>query len=80
MSWIESLRVDKKLRKKIEEAIEKRVELRVKARLAENRLKPEDFEDDELAVIYEDERLKLMDELKRSGLLALLAALGISLF
>ncbi len=80
MSWLDTLRVDKKLRKKIETAIKKRVELRVKARLAENKLKPEDFEPEELAIIYEDERIKLIDELKRSGLLALLAALGISLF
>ncbi len=80
MSFWDRLRVDRKLKEKIKEAFEKRVELRVRARLAENRLSPEDFSEEELAIIYEDERLKLMDELKSKGLLALLAALGISLF
>ncbi len=72
--------IDLNLKKRISEAFDKRVELRVKARLAENKLKPEDFTKEELDIIYEDERLKLKDELKSKGLLALLAALGISLF
>ncbi len=80
MSFIDNLRIDKKLKEKIKDAFERRVELRVRARLAENRLTPEDFSQEELAIIYEDERLKLMDELKTKGFIALLAALGISLF
>jgi len=75
-----NLRIDKKLQERIREAFEKRVEMRVKARLAQNRLKPEDFDPDELEIIYEDERIRLKDELKTKGLIALLAALGISLF
>ncbi|MRI58912.1 MAG: dihydrouridine synthase [Epsilonproteobacteria bacterium] len=80
MSFLESLNVHAKLKRKIEEALEKRVEARVKARLAQHKLKPEDFDEEELAIIYEDERIKLIDDLKAKGLLALLAALGISLF
>ncbi len=68
------------LQQKIQEAIERRVETRVKARLAQHHLKPEDFDEKELAIIYEDERIKLMDDLKTKGLFAILAALGISLF
>ncbi len=69
-----------KLKQKIKEAIEKRVEIRVRARLAQHHLKKEDFTPEELKVIYEDERLKLYDDLKSKGLVALLAALGLSLF
>ena len=72
--------IPKKLQQKVKKAIENRVELRVKARLAQNHLKLEDFSDEELAIIYEDERLKLLDELKTKGLIGLLALLGISLF
>jgi len=80
MSFFDNFRIDRKLKSKINEAIKRRVELRVKARLAENKLDIKDFSEDELAIIYEDERVKLMDELKSKGLIALLAALGISLF
>ena len=80
MNFLDNFKIHTKLRKKIEEAIEKRVEARVRARLAEHKLKPEDFEEEELAIIYEDERIKFIDDLKAKGLLALLAALGISLF
>jgi Cdc6-like AAA superfamily ATPase len=68
------------LKERIKKAFEKRVELRVKSRLAQNRLKVEDFTKEELDIIYEDERLRLKDELKGKALIALLAALGISLF
>ena len=72
--------IPRKLQQKVKKAIENRVELRVKARLAQNHLKLEDFSEEELAIIYEDERLKLLDELKTKGLIGLLALLGISLF
>ncbi|MRJ03155.1 MAG: hypothetical protein GXO19_02145 [Epsilonproteobacteria bacterium] len=80
MSWIDRLRIDRRIARKVAEAIDRRVELRVQARLAENKLSKEDFSQEELAIIYEDERLKLLDELKSKGIIALLAALGISLF
>ncbi|BCD68083.1 hypothetical protein [Nitratiruptor sp. YY09-18] len=80
MKFLERFNISKKLRQKIKEAIEKRVELRVQARLAQHHLKKDDFTPEELAIIYEDERLKLYDDLKSKGLIALLAALGISLF
>ncbi len=80
MKWLKKFNIAPKLKKKIVDAIEKRVEVRVQARLAQNHLKKEDFTPDELAIIYQDERLKLYDDLKSKGLIALLAALGISLF
>ncbi|MRI83112.1 MAG: dihydrouridine synthase [Nitratiruptor sp.] len=80
MSWIDRLRIDRRLKEKIHEAIERRVRLRVEARLAENRLSMEDFTPEELEIIFADERLKLLDELKSKGIIALLAALGLSLF
>ena len=80
MSLIENLNIPGKLKKRIEKAIEKRVEARVRARLTQHKLTPEQFSEEELAIIYEDERIKLMDDLKAKGLLALLAALGLSLF
>ncbi len=80
MKFLSRFHLAEKLRKKIEEAIEKRVELRVRARLAQNHLKKSDFTPEELDIIYQDERLKLYDDLKSKGLIALLAALGLSLF
>ncbi len=74
------MQIPKHLQTKIEAAIEKRVELRVQARLAQNHLKKEDFTPQELEIIYADERIKLHDELKSKGLIAVLALLGISLF
>ena len=72
--------IPKHLQTKVHEAIEKRVEIRVQARLAQHHLKKEDFKPEELEVIYADERIKLHDELKSKGLIAVLALLGISLF
>jgi len=80
MRFLERFNITEKLRDKIVRAIEKRVELRVQARLAQHHLTKEEFTPEELAIIYEDERLKLYDDLKTKGLIALLAALGISLF
>ena len=80
MSFLEKLNIAKPLKNKIVAAIEKRVEKRVAARLAQHHLTPEEFSENELAIIYEDERQKLYDDLKTKGLFALLAALGISLF
>ena len=70
----------KKFHQKIKNAIEKRVEIRVQARLMQNHLKKEDFTKEELDIIYEDERIKLYDDLKTKGLITVLAILGISLF
>ena len=80
MKFLEKFAISKNLQEKIQKAIDKRVELRVQARLAQNHLKKEDFTPQELEIIYLDERQKLLDDLKAKGLLALLAALGISLF
>jgi Cdc6-like AAA superfamily ATPase len=76
----DTLRIDKKLKKRLKEAFDRRVEMRVRSRLAQNRLSMEDFTPEELEIIYEDERVRLADELKSKGLIALLAALGLSLF
>ncbi|BAF70105.1 hypothetical protein [Nitratiruptor sp. SB155-2] len=73
-------KIPKHLQTKAKEAVEKRVELRVQARLTQHHLKKEEFTQEELEIIYADERLKLYDELKAKGLIALLAALGLSLF
>ncbi len=80
MSFLNKFDLHNKIKKRIKEAIERRVEARVRARLAQHHLKKEDFTPEELEVIYEDERLKLYDDLKSKGLVALLAALGLSLF
>ncbi|BCD62226.1 hypothetical protein NitYY0826_C1102 [Nitratiruptor sp. YY08-26] len=80
MKFLDKFALTEKLREKIKKAIEKRVELRVQARLAQHHLKKEEFTPEELDIIYQDERLKLYDELKSKGLIALLAALGLSLF
>ncbi|SMC09643.1 hypothetical protein [Nitratiruptor tergarcus] len=80
MKFLDKFALTNKLREKIKKAIEKRVELRVQARLAQHHLKKEEFTPQELDIIYQDERLKLYDELKSKGLIALLAALGLSLF
>ncbi len=80
MKFLEKFTIGKNLQEKIQKAIDKRVELRVQARLAQNHLKKEDFTSEELEIIYLDERQKLLDDLKTKGLIALLAALGISLF
>ncbi len=80
MSFLEKVNVTKPLKQKIVSAIEKRVEKRVAARLAQHHLSLDEFNEQELAIIYEDERQKLYDDLKAKGLFALLAALGISLF
>ncbi len=79
-SFWDNLNVSARIKRKINDAIEKRVETRVKARLAENRLSLKDFTPEELAIIYEDEKIKLMDDLKSKGVIAILAALGISFF
>ena len=80
MKFLDRFNISQRLKSKIKEAIEKRVELRVQARLAQHHLKKEDFTPEELEIIYMDERQKLYDDLKSKGLIALLAALGISLF
>ncbi len=80
MKFLEKFNISQKLKNRIKEAIDKRVELRVQARLAQHHLKKEDFTPEELEIIYMDERQKLYDDLKSKGLIALLAALGISLF
>ena len=80
MKFLDRFDLHTKLKERIKEAIERRVETRVRARLAQHHLKKEDFTPEELEVIYEDERLKLYDDLKSKGLVALLAALGLSLF
>ena len=76
----DTLRIDKKLKKRLRDAFEKRVEMRVRSRLAQNKLSMEDFTPEELEIIYKDERTRLADELKSKGLIALLAALGLSFF
>ena len=80
MKFLEKFNLTKPLKEKIITAIEERVEKRVAARLAQHHLSPKEFTQEELAIIYEDERQKLYDDLKTKGLIALLAALGISLF
>ena len=80
MKFLDRFDLHTKLKERIKEAIERRVEARVRARLAQHHLTKEDFTPEELEVIYEDERLKLYDDLKSKGLVALLAALGLSLF
>ncbi len=80
MKFLDKFKLHQKLREKIQKELESRVESRVKARLAQHHLKMEEFTPEELKIIYEDERIKLYDDLKSKGLIALLAALGLSLF
>jgi len=65
---------------KINFKIREKAILSTKARLAEKHKTFNDFSDDELEIIIEDEERKIIDDLKSKSLVAALAVLGLNFF
>ncbi len=70
----------KPLQKRVTHTIRKKAIKSTKARLAVHHQSFEDYSDDELEIIIEDEERKIIDSLKTKSLIAALSLLGISLF
>ncbi len=70
--------------KPVQRAVAKRIRLnaiqKTKARLAVHHQTLDDYTEEELEIIIEDEERKIISQLKTTGLLAALSLLGISLF
>lgn len=70
----------KPVQRKVATAIRRKAIKSTKARLAVHHQKLEDYSDEELEVIIEDEERKIIDSLKTKSLLVILSILGLSLF
>lgn len=70
----------KPVQKAVADKIRAKAIQRTKARLAIYHQTLEDYSDDELEIIIEDEERKIIDSLKTKSLIAVLSLLGISLF
>lgn len=70
--------------KPVQRAVAKRIRIKAiqktKARLAIHHQTLEDYTEEELEIIIEDEERKIISQLKTTSLLAALSLLGISLF
>lgn len=69
-----------KLRDAISTKIREKAVLSTKARLMENHKTFDDYTDEQLEVIIEDEERKIVDDLKTKSLVVALAALGLNIF
>ena len=69
-----------KLKDAISAKIREKAVLSTKARLMENHKTFDDYTDEQLEVIIEDEERKIVDDLKTKSLVVALAALGLNIF
>lgn len=68
------------LQKTVASRIRQKAIQKTKARLAVHHQKLEDYQEEELEIIIEDEERKIIDSLKTKSIIAILSLLGISLF
>ncbi|MFB0911994.1 MAG: hypothetical protein QMA97_02250 [Glaciecola sp.] len=69
-----------KVNLKFKQAIREKAIKRAETRIVLAKKKPQDFTEDELEVIVQEEESKIYSTIKEKGVLAVLAVLGIGIF
>jgi hypothetical protein len=69
-----------KVNSKFKQAIREKAIKRAETRIVLAKKKPQDFTEDELEVIVQEEESKIYSTIKEKGVLAVLAGLGIGIF
>lgn len=70
----------KKLSRKVKRAIREKAISRARTRIVIAQKKPEDFTEEELEIIVQEEESAIYSGIREKGLLAVLAVLGINIF